>query len=299
MKRRAVLRALFGACVLAVLLWRFGTDSVVHGLRSIDTGPVLAALGIGLLTTVCSARRWQYVAERLDLPLPVTTAVADYYRALLLNAVLPVGVLGDVHRAVHHGREVGDLGKGTRSVVLERVAGQVVTVTVAVVVLLARPHLLSILSPYLWYVLGGIGLLFALALLLRRRGHGRVRGWLANVSQDARAVFHRRTLAGIVTMSVLTFLGHVLLFLVAVRAVGVTASVGVLVPLVVLALLAMSLPMNIAGWGPREATLTLAFAAAGLGASQGLSAAVVYGVLTLIASLPGLAVILLRRGATT
>lgn len=292
---RRLLRPLLGACVIAVLVWRLGTDSVLHGLTSVDTGRVLAALGIGLLTTVCSARRWQYVAGGLGIALPATTAVGDYYRALLLNAVLPVGVLGDVHRAVHHGRQLGDLGKGARSVVLERVSGQVVTVTVAMVVLLVRPRLLGTLSPYLWYVLGALAILTTVAVALRRHSRGRSQAWLANVSTDARIVCHGRTLGGIVAMSVLTFLGHILLFLVAARAVGVTAGIGVVVPLVVLALLAMSLPMNIAGWGPREAALTLAFAGAGLDPAQGLSAAVVYGVLTLVASLPGVAVLLLRH----
>jgi hypothetical protein len=63
----------------------------------------------------------------------------------------------------------------------------------------------------------------------------------------------------------------------------------------VLALLAMGLPFNIGGWGPREAVSTVAFAAAGFGATQGLTAAVVYGVLNLIACLPGAGVLLLWR----
>ena len=62
-----------------------------------------------------------------------------------------------------------------------------------------------------------------------------------------------------------------------------------------LALLAMGLPFNIGGWGPREAIIPVAFAAAGFGATQGLTAAVVYGVLSLIACLPGAGVLLLRR----
>lgn len=60
-----------------------------------------------------------------------------------------------------------------------------------------------------------------------------------------------------------------------------------------LALLVMGLPVNIGGWGPREAASTLAFGAAGLGAAQGLATAVVYGVLTLVSSLPGVVVLVL------
>ncbi|MFC7567728.1 hypothetical protein ACFQU9_31730 [Actinomadura namibiensis] len=66
-------------------------------------------------------------------------------------------------------------------------------------------------------------------------------------------------------------------------------------PLAVLALLVMALPVNVGGWGPREAASAAAFGTAGLGAAQGLTVAVVYGVLALVASLPGLAVLVARR----
>ena len=58
-------------------------------------------------------------------------------------------------------------------------------------------------------------------------------------------------------------------------------------------MLAMALPLNIGGWGPREGVTAVAFGAVGLGAAQGLTTAVVYGVLSLIACLPGAVVLLL------
>jgi bacteriorhodopsin len=62
-------------------------------------------------------------------------------------------------------------------------------------------------------------------------------------------------------------------------------------------LLASAVPVNIAGWGPREGAAAWAFGAVGLGAAHGVTVAVVYGVLALVATLPG-AVILMadRRG---
>ena len=58
----------------------------------------------------------------------------------------------------------------------------------------------------------------------------------------------------------------------------------------------MSVPTNIAGWGPREGVAAWAFAAAGLGAAQGVATAVVYGVMVLVATLPG-AVVLVATGS--
>jgi hypothetical protein len=60
-------------------------------------------------------------------------------------------------------------------------------------------------------------------------------------------------------------------------------------------LVGMGVPVNIAGWGPREGVAAWAFGAAGLGADAGLSVAVVYGVLVLVASLPGAGVILVTH----
>src|SRR5262245_41045521 len=137
------LRVLVGVGILAALAVRLGTGAVLDGLRSIGPGAVFAALGIGLLTTVFSAWRWCLVVRGLGMRLPLATAVADCYRAGFLNLVLPAGVLGDVHRAVSHGRQSGDVGRGVRAVVLERSAGQVVLLVVGAGVLLAQPSLLA------------------------------------------------------------------------------------------------------------------------------------------------------------
>jgi hypothetical protein len=59
-----------------------------------------------------------------------------------------------------------------------------------------------------------------------------------------------------------------------------------MLPLALLAMLAMVLP-SVAGWGFREGAAAWVFGAAGLGAAQGVATAVVYGVLVLVASLPG------------
>ena len=63
-----------------------------------------------------------------------------------------------------------------------------------------------------------------------------------------------------------------------------------MLPLALLVMLAMVLP-SVAGWGPREGVTAWAFGAAGLGAERGVATAVVYGVMVLVASLPGAAVL--------
>jgi uncharacterized membrane protein YbhN (UPF0104 family) len=291
-----------GAGILGLLLWRLGTSAFLDGLRVIDGSTLLAALGIGALTTVFSAWRWCLVARGLGIRLSLGGAVADYYRALFLNAALPGGVVGDVHRAVRHGKDVGDVGRGVRAVVLERSAGQVVLVTVGVTVLLAYPApLLARAGALPLAVAGavGVGLVVALAVGLRRRratnpADSRLRRAVRAARSDLRMMLRRGTWPGVLLASAVVLAGHLATFVVAARAVGATAPLTRLVPLALLALLAMTLPLSVGGWGPREGVTAWAFGAVGLSAAQGLTVAIVYGLFAFVAALPGLAVLVAR-----
>lgn len=286
-----------GAVILGALLWRLGTGVLVDGLRRIDAVTVLAALGIGVVTTVLSAWRWQLVARGLRIRLALGPAVADYYRALFLNAALPGGILGDVHRAVRHGQSAGDLRRGVKAVVLERVAGQLALAVLAVVVLPTLPSPVRAEARD-FAPLVALGLAGALAVVLAvRMNHASARraGGLRTALGEARqGLFSRRGGPGIALSSAVVLAGHVVMFVVAARVAGSAASAVQLVPLAVLALVAMGLPLNVGGFGPREGVTAWAFGAAGLGASTGVAVAVVYGVLSFVASLPGAVVLAVR-----
>lgn len=296
---RTQLGTLAGTALLAVLVWRLGTGAFLDGLRRIDGTALPAAVGIGVVTTACSAWRWQLVARGLGIRLPYGPAVADYYRALFLNAALPGGVLGDVHRAVRHGRDAGDLGRGVRAVVLERAAGQVVLAVAGAGILLVVPSPVraearQLALPVAVAALGALAV--GLAVRLNRGPKARTRRRLG--AEVRAALCSRRNGPGVAVASVVVLAGHLAMFLLAARIAGSDASAPVLLPLAVLALLAMSLPLNVAGWGPREGVTAWSFGAAGLDAADGLTVAVVYGVLSLAASLPGALVLAVRRPAT-
>jgi uncharacterized membrane protein YbhN (UPF0104 family) len=264
---------------VAVLVWRLGTGPFLAGLRTIDAGSLAAATGVAALTTVACAWRWRTVARGLGVELPLGEAVAAYYRSLFLNVTLPGGVLGDVHRGVTHGRHTRDVGRGLRAVAWERSAGQVVQAVLTIAVLLALPSPVQRLVPFV-----------ALALVVAAAGAAlAIRAW-QRLRSDVRALLARRAWPAIACASALVVAGHALTFLIAARTAGATAPASQLLPLALLVLLAGALP-NVGGWGPREGVTAWAFAAAGLGASRGVAAAVVYGVMVFVSTLPGAAVL--------
>lgn len=281
-------RAVGPALVLGVLVWRLGTSPFLDGLRTINGAALAAAVGLVALTTVCSAWRWKLVAGGLGVDLSLPTAVGAYYRSLFLNVVLPGGIVGDVHRGVSHGRETSNVGRGLRSVAWERLAGQVVQFVLTVGVLLALPSPVHSFMPLL--VIAVSVAAFGVVLVTRKRPDGARSRWTwfrSALAGDIRdGLLARRAWLGIALASVLSVLGHAAVFLLAARTAGTTAPFMQMLPIASIVLWAGVFP-SVGGLGPREGLTAWAFGAAGLGAGRGVATAVVYGVMILVACLPG------------
>jgi hypothetical protein len=162
---------------------------------------------------------------------------------MLINATLPGGVVGDVHRGVRH---------GWRGVLWERGLGQLVQVAVVGTVLLP--------GAWRWVGLAVLG--------------------VAVVAGGA-----------VLILSALAVAGHLVIFLVAAESVGVALTPLQLLPVGALVLLGAAIPLNVAGWGPREGVAAWAFTAFGSTAAVGVAVSVTFGVLATVATLPGLLVL--------
>ena len=95
---------------------------------------------------------------------PLRPAVTAYYRSQLVNVTVPGGVVGDVERAVRHGRGSGELAASVRSVGWERFGGQAVQLALTAVVLLVVPSAFRVVAEW------GAAALLALAVVLGLAG---------------------------------------------------------------------------------------------------------------------------------
>jgi glycosyltransferase 2 family protein len=280
------------AVVLAVLIWRLGTGPFLDGVRMVNAPALAEAAGIMVLTTACCAWRWKIVAGGLGVELSLSAAVEAYYRSVFLNLTVPGGIVGDVHRGVSHGRAVSNVGRALRAVVWERFAGQIVQALLTVGVLLILPSPVHSSMPLVALALVGAVLLIGLVARIRpgdaRSAWARARGALAGDIRDG--LLARRAWLGIMVASGVVVIGHAVTFLIAARTAGASAPASRMLPIALIAMLAMVLP-NVGGWGPREGVTAWVFGAAGLGAGRGVTTAVIYGVMVLVASLPGAGVL--------
>ncbi len=303
------LRAAGSLLLLALVAWWLDLSEVAARLQGLDVRWVAAALGISVLQVAASAWRWRYTARRLGIELPAGAAFQEYYLATFLNQVLPGGVLGDVSRAWRHhrSRPGAEAGPVVRAVLLERGSGQVVMVAVAALSFLMLP-LATLPDSGLWvrspgvraalrvgFAAVGAGLV---GLLVRRR-EAREGGWSAAFRADLHeGLLAPEALAVQLPTSAFVVGSYLAMYLAAARAVGAQEPLGLLLPLVAPVLLAMLLPLTVAGWGAREGAAAAVWTSVGLSGAEGVAISVVYGLLVLVSSLPGAWVLLQALAGT-
>jgi uncharacterized membrane protein YbhN (UPF0104 family) len=240
-------RLLVGAGILGIVLWRVGTGPFIDGLRSVDAMSLVAALVIGLVTTVCCAWRWRVVSRGLGVDVPMGRATVAYYRSQFLNSTLPGGVVGDVDRAVAHGRSSGDVGRGVRSVAWERSAGQLVQMAITVAVLLVLPSPVHAFMPAALLIVGIIAIVVvAVSRVEPGAATTRPARVLITAASDLRmGLLARSAWPAVLTASAVIVVGHAATFVIAATTAGVDASAAQLVPL---ALIVLPLPPSRSAW---------------------------------------------------
>ena len=186
------------------------------------------------------------------------------------------------------------------AVLIERASGQLALLAVVLATLVVSPELQGTTARMFTSPDGGsnspvtlaLALLLALAGIALWRGRGHVARFLRAVQEAllARDVFLRQLVA-----SLLIVASYVGVYLCCMRMIGIDTPLATAAPLVPWVLLAMAIPLSIAGWGVREGAAALVWQAAGLDPAQGVAISISYGVVILLSSLPG-ALMLLRRG---
>lgn len=291
-------RWFFTVTVLAFLLWLLDTDRLVTELSRFSLGALGLALLISVAQVIVSAWRWRYTAHCLGLSLAMKTAVGEYYLAMFLNQCLPGGVAGDLNRAWRHGSSSGARQTALHAVMIERLSGQLVMAVVAlaaIVWLVAEyPGVRTLVSgwregalvPVAVIILGVIVALVLAAGLWRK-----LQQYLVTLGRDIyRGLLNPRTLPLQILSSLLVVATYLGVFWV--LAVSANDTMGLAHNITTLALsslllLAMVIPLTVAGWGLREGAAAVLWPLAGLPPEQGVALSVGYGLTILLASLPG------------
>jgi len=283
--------------VALTLAW-LDLEKIVDPLRNADPLWVGLALAISVPMLGLLAWRWSFTARRMGVGLSLREAWREYYVSTLINQVLPGGVGGDVLRvARQRGDPLRSMGPVARSVVVERAMGQLVLW----LVLLATAAWWG-LGDLVFAVMATLGVVTVGGLVFVWLGRhprvmptsfGRV---LTTIFAELRAAVIDAGALGVqLSTSVASLLGLVAMFYCCAAAVGSVMTPMHALLIVPWVLASTVLPLTVGGWGVRELSAMVLFPLASIPAAEGAASSILFGVVSLVASLPGLVPLVLRR----
>lgn len=267
-----------------------GGQALMQSLTRVDAAYLLACVAITIPMQIVSAWRWRYTCTRINVKLPFTTALAEYYLATLLNMLLPGGIVGDMTRVWRQqGAGKSSIARAIHGVVLERFAGQCALFAVLIMAIVFHHDRLPSLAVFLLLpLLTAVLIVIAWQALSR---HARSREAFQQLRIDARHAF--LPLAVFITqtgLSLIIIATYLLAFWFASCAVHAPLDISTTLLAVPLVLSAMTIPISVGGLGLREVSAAALWPLFSLPASDGAASALIYGFAMLVGALPGVLV---------
>ncbi|WP_322518153.1 lysylphosphatidylglycerol synthase transmembrane domain-containing protein [Rhodopseudomonas palustris] len=250
-----------------------------------SAGWLALALAIAVLQIFVGALRWRAVGADCGAPLSTTRAMRFNMIGSFFNQTLPSAIGGDAMRLWLVARAGAGWRAATYSVFVDRAIG---LIALAMLILFTLPWSLNLIANpegrlglvLLDVAALGAGLVFLLLHLLPFELLTRI--WATRhfytCSQIASRILFRRGNGPMI--AAISLLIHVLAVVIAwcvARAIAAPADFGQLLQLIPPVMLITMIPISIAGWGLREASMGLAFSYAGLGSSEGVNVSLLFG----------------------
>lgn len=283
---------------LGILYFAFrGVDfSAVAGqFERIRPIPILSALLLLTLSTCLAAMRWRLIATEIGSPLPnLPFFLRSFYRGAFLNQGLPTTLGGDALRVIDVARVVNNRRLAFSCVLFDRVVGLSGLLLLNV---LMFPWAIELLPRPLAYAVAGISAaaLFTIAGLLFLpwhlvSHHHALLDLIADINAFGhRVLTHPRRLFYQCLLSLGVHFSAILAMHVLARQFGVTADLTAQLVIQPSVFIAVTLPISLAGWGVREGSMAAMFAAIGVSVPAIMATSLTFGVVALVATLPGLA----------
>jgi glycosyltransferase 2 family protein len=291
----STIKILISAALLYFSLRKVNLLELASRLHMDSLAWIGLAIAVTFLQIFVSVLRWREISAECGAPLETKQAMRFNLIGTFFNQTLPSSIGGDAVRLWLVARGGAGWRAATYSIFVDRAIG---LVALAIIIVASLPWSYSLISDPqgrsalllidFAALAGGLG--FLLFGMLRWPW---LKHWWGTHHIHACAVIANRVIFSRdrgPKVAVLSVLVHVLAVVIAwcvvqsIAAPVVFAQIFQLVPPVMLITM---LPISIAGWGVREASMGLAFGYAGLITSEGVNVSLLYGAVTFLVGIFG------------
>jgi uncharacterized membrane protein YbhN (UPF0104 family) len=286
--------------LLFLIIRSVNPGEALRAIMLITPSGMLLALALQLASNSVAAFRWHLIMQRIGFTHPYSFYLKSYFKGSFFNQGLPTSIGGDGIRILDCTRLGGSALDSFYGVFIDRIIGLAGLLILNIGALLFNS---SLLPDRIYYLLLAIlTLLFTglVSLFFLRRfrifSTGRWLGLLGSLSEKYFQVYSNfRSIALQLFLSVVIHMFAMAAFYTLGINIGLDFPLSVYLVLVPPVILLIILPISLAGWGIREGAMIGFFLLIGADRTKVLSFSLLYGLIALVASLPGLLVYLSQK----
>lgn len=279
--------------VVSFIVYKLDYQKVWDTMLSANVWLLIGALGFQLLSQTLAAYRWNLIMKMLKFPYDFGFYFRSYFKGSLFNQILPTSIGGDAYRIAEVSANDGSVKEAFFGVFIDRVVGLVGLLVLNLFANLWQPEIFP--KEVFWAI--NFILLSALFGLLVLLGFHKIEylkkyaftEFFYDLSDRFRFIY--KTKERITVQMVLSILIH-LCSMIAIFGIGhallINEPLITYLALVPPAILLTLIPISFAGWGVREGALISLFLLIGVEETQVLAMSLLYGIILIIAALPGL-----------
>jgi uncharacterized membrane protein YbhN (UPF0104 family) len=286
----STLKIFVSAALLYLALRKANFSDLASRIDVASLGWIGLAIAVTFFQIFVGVLRWRVVSAECGAPLATRQAMRFNLIGAFFNQTLPSSIGGDAVRLWLVARNGAGWRAATYSIFVDRAIG---LIALAVIIVASLPWSYKLISDHYGRsalllvdfaaLAGGAGFLLLGVLpwpwLKRWWGthHLHACAVIAN-----RVIFSRRNGPMIAALSLLVHVLAVVIAWCVVQSIAAPVAFGQIFQLIPPVMLITMLPISIAGWGVREATMGLAFGYAGLMTNEGINISLLYGAVSFI-----------------
>ena len=288
MNIKDTLKYILSILIIYYIIEQYGIN-ISNILSIVDIRYIILIILISIIQHFLSAYRWMYISKITNLNISFKNSIQFYYISTFMNNILPGGIIGDMFRIYHTTEnkiEILKMGKSVQAVIFERLSGQIMLLAFFIVSLTLYFLVNHKYEAFFYLFFPSLLIFFIFKLFLNKKIKKMLSG--KRISNNFYTVFSGEVFWRHLILSFFVVCSYVLIYVISAISLGLDIDYIAFMVFSPIILFSMTLPISIGGWGIRELTALLLSFLLGLSASASISVSIIYGILNLICSLPGL-----------
>ena len=290
-----ILKVLVTTLLFIVIFDKVDINSTIEILKATDSSFFILALLVLTIEVLIANTRWRLILKQLGSNIAYFTALRYLWIGVFFNQALPSSIGGDAVRGYYLCKnEDYSISEATIGVLLDRVIG---LLGLVLLVIFTIPLIFeSIVTPLTKWTILAIIIAALLAIIMsliidlipNKFSQWKIMNGLVKFSSKGREVLFSFYGMLSIILSLIIHLTFVFAAWLLAYGMGLDISLTGMLLIVPITNLLIALPISIAGWGVREGLFIAGLGYLNVSSDAALALSILYGLLMLVVSLPGL-----------